>query len=131
MKMMDIPWFYRKVGFVSYSVGQAMGAYSSFAMLAVFNHVCIAIAARRAGITTFFTDYCVLGDDVVIAHDGVADEYYKLLMYLGLDISAAKSIISNEFAEFAKRLIGPGINYTPLGAGVILQSLRERYAIGM
>jgi len=97
----------------------------------VFNHICIAIAARRAGITVFFSEYCVLGDDVVIANDKVAQEYHNLLTYLGLDISMAKSIISSEFAEFAKKFIGPGVDYTPLGAGVILQAMRERYAIGM
>jgi len=128
MKMMDIPWYYRKFGFITYSVGQAMGAYSSFAMLAMFNHICIAVAARRAGIRTFFSEYSVLGDDVVIAHDEVAREYHSLLLYLGLDISLSKSIISSEFAEFAKKFIGPGVNYTPLGAGVLLQALREKYA---
>jgi hypothetical protein len=60
MRMMSIPWFYPKdKKFISYSVGQAMGAYSSFAMLAVFNHICVAISARRSGISTFFSDYAV------------------------------------------------------------------------
>jgi hypothetical protein len=43
----------------------------------------------------------------------------------------AKSIVSKEFAEFAKRFVGPGVDYTPLGAGVLLQASREKYALSM
>jgi len=128
--LLDIPWLYRGCTY-KYTVGQAMGAYSSWGMLAVFNHIAIAISARRAGLTYFFSEYAVLGDDVVIANDDVSREYHALLLFLGLDISLSKSLISKDILEFAKKLKGPEMVLTPLGAGVILQSLRHKYAIAV
>nr|WLK77422.1 RNA-dependent RNA polymerase [Suillus luteus mitovirus 5] len=112
--------------FVSYTVGQPMGAYSSWAMLAITHHVIVRMAALRVGITNF-SDYCVLGDDVVIANDKVAQEYLNIMETLGLDINMSKTLQSESFAEFAKVYTGPGINITPVGPGLILRSLRSKY----
>jgi hypothetical protein len=101
-----------------------MGAYSSWAMLAVFNHVLVRMSALKCGLQGF-TDYCVLGDDVVIAHEGVAKEYRAFLSELGIGVSISKGIESSTFLEFAKRLKGPGLDLTPLGAGLILQVIRK------
>lgn len=79
-----------------------MGAYSSFAMLALTHHVLVRVSAQRAGIV-HFQDYCILGDDVVIRNSAVADEYYNLMKALGVSINLSKSVNSFEFAEFAKR----------------------------
>jgi len=78
-----------------------MGAYSSWAMLALTHHVIVRIAAHRVGVQNF-SAYCILGDDVVIRNDLVADEYYKLMSALGVSINLSKSVNSTEFAEFAK-----------------------------
>jgi hypothetical protein len=122
-KLICIPFFYEGSE-INYAVGQPMGAYSSWAMLGSFNHVLIRIAALRHEIQDF-TDYCVLGDDVVIANDIVANEYRSLLTQLGIGVSDGKCIISTEIAEFAKRLTGPKVDFTPLGAGLILQAVRR------
>ena len=54
-----------------------------------------------------FTDYALLGDDIVIADGAVAREYALLLDRLGVSISIPKSIISkNGYVEFAKRFWG-------------------------
>jgi hypothetical protein len=106
-----------------------MGAYSSFAMLGLTHHVIVQIAAIRAGISGQFRDYCVLGDDVVIANEAVASEYVKIMISLGLDISEGKSINSTVFTEFAKKLRGPTLDISPIGAGLVLHTLRNKFYI--
>jgi hypothetical protein len=49
---------------------------------------------------------------------------------LGVSINLTKSVISNEFAEFAKRLRGPSVEYSPLGAGLITCFLRDKFYSG-
>jgi hypothetical protein len=46
---------------------------------------------------------------------------------LGLEISSGKSVISMRFTEFAKKLKGPSVNFTPIGAGAILSACRSGY----
>jgi len=79
-----------------------MGAYSSWAMLAITHHVIVRIASTRLGIK-HFDAYAVLGDDIVIKHNEVAKEYLRLMETLGVGINLGKSVISKDFAEFAKR----------------------------
>lgn len=51
-----------------------------------------------------FTKYAVLGDDVLITDEKVANEYAQALSKLGVQISSQKSLISDTgCAEFAKR----------------------------
>jgi len=128
-KLLNIHYYVPQKGFITYECGQPMGAYSSFAMLAITHHVIVQIAAIKAGISDTFTDYCVLGDDIVIANDRVAVEYPNLMNSLGLEISTGKSVISTKFTEFAKRLRGCQYDISPLGPGLILQCLRNRYYI--
>lgn len=110
---------------VSYAVGQPMGALSSWAMLAISHHVIVKCAAIMCGLTNF-KDYCVLGDDIVIANDEVAIEYLNLMTYLGLSINRQKSVESKIFTEFAKKLRGYNdLDYTPIGPGLILQTIRS------
>jgi hypothetical protein len=76
-----------------YAVGQPMGAYSSFPMLALTHHVIVQIAARRAGKLGWFTNYALLGDDVVIADPMVAPQYLLLMRdILGVEINLSKSL---------------------------------------
>jgi hypothetical protein len=118
-------WFHTH--FVHYSVGQPMGAYSSFAMLALTHHVIVQVAAIKAGVVGLFKDYCVLGDDVVIANDEVAVQYKLLIQQFGMDISEGKSICSSTFTEFAKRLKGyDNLDISPIGAGLILLAVRYK-----
>lgn len=79
-----------------------MGAYSSWAMLALTHHVVVRVAAHKVGLSNF-RDYCILGDDIVIRNDAVASEYYNLMKALGVSINLSKSVESFDFAEFAKR----------------------------
>lgn len=107
------PWGNRRL--IKYAVGQPMGAYSSWAMLALVHHAIVQLAAKRAGVENWFDMYAVLGDDVVIADRGVALEYTRIMEEIGVNIGFHKSIISkNRSLEFAKRFFYKGVEVTPL-----------------
>lgn len=102
-------------GSVRYAVGQPMGAYSSWAMLAMVHHAIVQFAAWRLGHRSWFEWYAVLGDDIVIADEGVANEYVLLMEEFGVGIGFHKSVISNNSSlEFAKRFYYEGEEVTPL-----------------
>nr|QTE76052.1 RNA-dependent RNA polymerase [Neofusicoccum parvum mitovirus 3] len=126
-KVLDIRWLDPRFGnLITYSVGQPMGAYSSWAMLAVTHHVIVQCCALKVGINEF-RDYCVLGDDIVIRHSAVAKEYLSMMNNLGVDINLSKTLESKSFAEFAKKLRGPGLDISPIGPGLILRSIRSKF----
>lgn len=100
---------------VRYAVGQPMGAYSSWAMLALVHHAIVQFAAYRAGYREWFTLYAVLGDDIVIGDHLVADRYVTLMAEFGVGIGFHKSVISDNLSlEFAKRYFYKGEEVTPL-----------------
>lgn len=100
---------------VQYRVGQPMGAYSSWAMLALVHHAMVQWSAKKAGLEGWFTEYAVLGDDLVIGDYRVASEYASLCDTLGVQIGLHKSIISNNLsAEFAKRFFYRGTQASPV-----------------
>lgn len=115
-------WWDSDIGRIKYAVGQPMGAYSSWAMLALTHHVLVQVAARRVGHTTLFTQYIVLGDDVVIFDNSVALSYKQLMLDAGVSINMTKSIISPfGLVEFAKRWIHPFLgDVSPIGASLLL-----------
>jgi len=114
----------RKVGdSVRYAVGQPMGAYSSWAMLALTHHAIVQFAAfRTKRFSGWFDLYAVLGDDIVIGDRYVAAQYVEIMDELGVKIGFSKSIISKNLSiEFAKRFFYKGVEVTPLplvGVGV-------------
>jgi len=108
---------------VKYSVGQPMGALSSWAMLALTHHVIVRIAALKAGLKGF-TGYLVLGDDIVIADDVVAENYKLIMLNLGLEINLNKSVIARGSCEFAKKWVINKNDISPVGAKLLLQSFR-------
>jgi hypothetical protein len=71
-------------------------------MLALTHHLIVKESALRAGIAGF-KDYALLGDDIVIKNDKVAQQYLSLMNALGVSINLSKSVISKDFAEFASR----------------------------
>jgi len=99
-----------------------MGAYASWAALAVSHHLLIRYLAHRHGCPC---EYVVLGDDVVIANGTLAQYYKQALTDLGVTISQAKSVtpdksvITDSSAEFAKRLLRGGKDITPIPVELI------------
>jgi hypothetical protein len=94
-----------------YATGQPMGLYSSWPLLAVVHHLIVLTAAHDIGIRRF-RDYRLLGDDIVIRHQGVATRYARILEDLGVKISPEKTLVSSDTFEFAKRIFHKGIEVT-------------------
>lgn len=71
--------------------------------------------------------YALLGDDIVIADKAVAESYHFIMTtVLGLEINLSKSLVSSKgIMEFAKRLVSPTEEFTPLGPGNIQQVLKN------
>lgn len=102
-----------------------MGAYSSFAMLALTHHVIVRYAAIQAKINPDSVLYAVLGDDGAMANAKVAKFYKKLFIYLGMDINPIKGF-DGSVLEFAKQLWTiNGYNLSPLGAKNIMLFIRK------
>jgi hypothetical protein len=97
-QILNIPFFYGKE-YVKYSVGQPMGAYSSWAMLALTHHVIVCSLFEKDE----NMEYAVLGDDMAIT-ESKGDRYVQIMTQLGVKISLAKSIVSSRYVEFAKKL---------------------------
>nr|QDH88977.1 MAG: RNA-dependent RNA polymerase [Mitovirus sp.] len=118
-------YFYQDTAY-RYTVGQPMGAYSSFGMLALTNHTLM-----HAALLTLpkedrtLVDYAILGDDVAIKGQALADPYIANLTMLGVEVNPLKGF-SGSILEFAKNIftIG-GTNLSPVGAKTLLQSSRK------
>lgn len=107
-----------------YSVGQPMGAYSSWAAFALTHHVVVQWAAYKAGYRNF-NDYILLGDDIVIKNNRVAQIYIAMMQRWGVDISKAKTHVSKHTYEFAKRWIHHGEEISPLPCKGLLNHWKE------
>lgn len=113
---------------VTYAVGQPMGAYSSWAMLAVTHHFIVQCAAWQAGVVatgTPFEKYAVLGDDVVIGNSKVAKQYLNIIGALGVECGLHKSLLSpsGTALEFAKRTWHLGRDVSPITVRDLAASL--------
>jgi hypothetical protein len=95
--------------------------------MALTHHVIVQIAAQRAGIRGFFIHYALLGDDIVIANDSVADMYLQLMKDLGVGVNRLKSVESSAgVVEFAKRWIHPSLGeFSPIGARLLLSVIKN------
>nr|QIP68032.1 RNA-dependent RNA polymerase [Erysiphales associated mitovirus 1] len=98
-----------------YSVGQPMGAYSSWAVFALTHHLVVAWAAFKARkLSVRFNQYILLGDDIVIKDRYVASQYITIMNRLGVEVSPHKTHVSPHTYEFAKRWIREGVEITGL-----------------
>ena len=113
---------------IRYAVGQPMGALSSWAMLALTHHAIVQWAAYRVAhnTTRWFEQYALLGDDIIIADEAVANEYLRIMAELGVEVGIAKSLISRTGScEFAKRTFIHGQDASPVSAAEISVALRN------
>lgn len=99
---------------VRYSVGQPMGSYSSWASMAMTHHLIVCWAAVLEGRTIGFNQYILLGDDIVIKDNAVANRYKVIMARLGVDISSSKTHVSKDTYEFAKRWLRNNVELTGL-----------------
>jgi len=106
---------------LKYNKGQPMGALSSWAVFTLSHHIVVYIAALRCGIQSNHDKYYrLLGDDIVILHNGIATEYQKILKGFEVDISSHKTLISDNMCEFAKKLYEGGTDISGIQYSWIL-----------
>jgi hypothetical protein len=105
-------------GDIYYSVGQPMGALSSWAMLNMIHHMMVQYCYCQCyGFNKpWYRDYVILGDDLVIFDPRVAEKYLALCKGLGVEINLSKSVIAQGVAvvEFAKRTGYKGFDVSAL-----------------
>lgn len=70
--------------------------------MALCHHLIVHLASERAGIPVRGR-YVVLGDDIVIADQHIAKHYVEIMAELDIPISKAKTHVSENSYEFAKR----------------------------
>lgn len=103
----------KDISLLKYSVGQPMGARSSWAAFTLSHHLVVQYAAHLCNKYPF-KEYILLGDDIVIYDNDVAAKYLQIINDLGVDISPSKSHISENCYEFAKRWFFNGIEISPI-----------------
>lgn len=72
----------------------------------------------------------MLGDDVVICDERVANRYMKLMDQIGVDISIPKSFISKNpclghISEFAKRIMVDGVDMSPIPVKLLSETIGD------
>jgi len=121
---------------ITYNRGQPMGALSSWSSMAMVHHLLVQYSAflwsgkflsdlfardYLAGVhpekvsSVWFQDYLILGDDLVIFHEGIAKEYLRLAEVLGIKVGLSKSFVSESgFINFASQSYTGSVNVSPL-----------------
>lgn len=122
---MTEPFFVKELKkYISYSVGNPMGAYSSWSSFTLAHHFIIYVACRRCNVNYTTCPYFLLGDDIVICHDKVASCYKELMEVLDVAVSPAKTHESKRFLEFAKRYFLNRKEISPFPLGALMESNR-------
>lgn len=112
--LVAIPFWVPQLGrLISYAVGNPMGAYSSWASFSLTHHFLVYCVCSRLKREWKDLNYVLLGDDIVINDNAVADEYLKLLQELDIPFNKSKTHRSLNFFEFAKRIFHNGVEVTP------------------
>lgn len=125
-----VTWERQSPRTIRYACGQPMGAYSSWALFSVTHHVSVRVAAKRAGKPVTFSNYVLLGDDIVIGDHDVAAQYRILMSELGVEISETKTHVSDDTYEFAKRWIHNGQEVTGAPLGSLFEAIRFKKVDG-
>lgn len=95
---------------IQWKVGQPLGYGPSF-HLATLSHAVLLDMIDRKHHGSSTGCWQVVGDDVVISNELVANEYKEIMTDLGVEINLQKSMISAKYAEFLGKLITPlGVN---------------------
>jgi len=106
----------RKVKYLSYAVGQPMGALSSWPAMALVHHKLVWVAA--GSYANAKGKYALLGDDIVIFDQDLYHSYLSVLSSMQIPY---KPSYSTKYFEFAKRHFLNGQEFT----GAYINSLCE------
>lgn len=120
---------------VRYGVGQPMGLYASWPLMALAHHLIVQyacwIADRRPPKPRYFHKYVICGDDIVIGSKPVADEYLGIVTGLGMKVNRTKSYCSGgdtnvtPVSEFAKVVVWKGKPLYPIKPNQFASALRD------
>jgi len=127
--MVGYPYWTKEKGYITYSVGNPMGAYSSWNSFALTHHYIVYYCCRTLGINWKKCPYVLLGDDIVINDDKVAKLYMNVMNLLGVKFSSTKTYTSPFSYEFAMRFIWDGKEITPLPIGGLYQVRNSLYQL--
>lgn len=116
-------------GKISYSVGNPMGAYSSWSSFALSHHYIVYYCCRVLDVDWATLPYALLGDDIVIAHKEVGEKYHQVITSLGLEASPLKTHKSKKFVEFAKRMFWDQEEITPFPISALKESQKRYYLL--
>jgi hypothetical protein len=98
---------------IRYNVGNPMGFYTSWPLTTLCHHFLIYVCCREIEISWHKANYKLLGDDIIIFDDDLAQKYKELIHLIGMDINFQKSHIGNSLFEFGKRLFMPNGEISP------------------
>lgn len=93
--------------------------------MALAHHLIVQYSAQIAGSNLPFEDYRLLGDDIVIRNNAVAKAYAATMTSLGVGISPAKTLVSKDTFEFAKRFFFQGVEVTGFPINGIISALTQ------
>lgn len=122
---------------VRWSVGQPMGVYASWPLMAVAHHLLVQYSVWRSQGRKFskaskpFNKYVICGDDIVIGDQSVAESYAKIVRLLGMRVNRNKSHISGgqtgilPVSEFAKITVWKGQPLFPIRPNMILAGCKD------
>lgn len=96
------------------------------------HHAVIRMLGERVcpGVKPGKLEYVVLGDDVLIWNDALAAAYKDFLAVMGVDWSPAKTYVSSEMFEFAKRIFFRGTEITPFPVSAVMGALKNPVLLG-
>lgn len=88
---------------IRWSVGQPLGYGPSFSIATLAHAVLLDRLSTEVSASP--RSYMVVGDDVVIKDERLAEAYYREMSALGVEINISKSLVSDNFGEFLGKLI--------------------------
>lgn len=111
-----------------WAYGQPLGALSSWGVFTLTHHAFV----RWCADDPKFENYMILGDDIAIMDERVAQVYSDRMKILGVDVNPNKGFMSkgeNIYGEFAKRIFRNGEELTGLPIDLILACSKTLYMI--
>jgi len=96
--------------------------------MALTHHYIVQLAAYRCGHKKFFSDYILLGDDIMIADTNVYRQYQAILKHYDMPYAVHKTHNSKYGFEFAKRWFMHGEEVTGFAVGG-LYAVRNNYSL--
>jgi len=107
---------------VRYAAGQPMGSYSSWPVFALTHGLLVSYIESKVG-NKHSNEFFILGDDIVILNNSVANKYKEILQSLGVELSISKTLSSKYLFEFAKRWFYKGVEISPFPINALHESL--------